>query len=138
QAHARRRGRAAHSAGGGFPLRHLRRVRATSAAWIEVPDDAFAPMLRGGALQIALCGLGAGAPVFGPTTVAAPVGADAGPTQRFAAGSVESLVGADPLQQLRDAVSWAVDRGAHVLCFPELCVTPQRVAAVRAELAKKS
>src|SRR5205823_1388273 len=63
QAHARRRGRAAHSAGGGFPLRHLRRVRATSAAWIEVPDDAFAPMLRGGALQIALCGLGAGAPV---------------------------------------------------------------------------
>ena len=109
------------------PFPHLARGALQREEWVEARavTDALGPALRDGVVRVGLCALPDGCPaVFEATGVVDHE------TLGFRGVSVGDSPG-DP-SGLEGAVAWAVERGVHVLAFPELAVDEAGRAALRA------
>ncbi len=134
------------TAGCHFP--HLRVVDLRDHEWIPLAETeaAFAPVRRGKKLRVGLCCLsGRVRTFFRPTRVllheqnttgflAQGINSRTGPTTR----NDEMVATGDPeyTDELRACVGWARENKVQILCFPELCVCPKGLAALRTEIEK--
>lgn len=108
------------------PFPHLARGVLHREEWVEerAATEAFGSALLDGALRVGLCAL----PGSGPTAFEATEVVDLD-TLGFRGTSVDDPSG--ECAPLREAVAWAVERGVHVLAFPELAVDEAGRTALR-------